>query len=468
LQRLALPGVLAVVVVVAFIMWSAWTHGPALEVPIPQDLDNLEPQLRLYIREKVKWVRQAPSDDHRRATLGMVYSANSIWPEARIAFQNAASLNPKEPLSQLYLAVATQEMGDFGEALKLYRQVTVRFPDFAQGYYRLGDSLLRAGTVDEAENAFRRLIILAPQEWRGFAGLGDVKLRQGDWTEAAKQLERAIQIDPNAKVAHHLLGLAYRGLGRLDEARRELRVGLNAINYPMPDAWSETAAQHMKLLPDQFELADGYSEKGQPNKAVELLEKALLFQPEDLSVMDHLAIAYTQAGQPEKARTLLLHEIQIDKNHVPTYITLSACCRSLDLNDQALTYASRAVELAPNLAQTHLALANVFLALERDAAALSEMESALRCDPQNVQIEMEIADVCWRNLGQPAAALEHYQRVIQLDPGLVEVHVRLAEMQLRLGDVTGAQKAIEDLRKLSPAEPALAVLEDRLRKQVKR
>jgi Tfp pilus assembly protein PilF len=113
-------------------------------------------------------------------------------------------------------------------------------------------------------------------------------------------------------------------------------------------------------------------------------------------------------------------------------------------------------------------LANVFLALERDAAALSAMESALRCDPQNVQIEMEMADVCWRNLDQLVEAREHYQRVIQLDPGFVEAHVRLAEMQIRLGDVTGAQMAIETLRKLSPAEPALAILEDRLRKQVKR
>jgi len=163
--------VLATVVVIALIGFSRRTSGPALEVPIPKDLDSLDAQLRLYIVEKVKWVRQAPRDAGRHATLGMVYAANSIWPEARLAFRNAATLDPKEPLAQLYVAVATQETGDFDGALKLYREVTVRFPDFAPAFYRLGDALLRAGTVDEAENVFRRLLALAPQEGRGFAGL---------------------------------------------------------------------------------------------------------------------------------------------------------------------------------------------------------------------------------------------------------------------------------------------------------
>jgi tetratricopeptide (TPR) repeat protein len=453
---------------VGFMAISSRTQGPTLEVPIPQDLDKLEAQLRLYILEKVKWVRQAPRDARRHATLGMVYAANSIWPEARLAFRNAATLDPKEPLAQLYFAVATQETGDFDEALKLYRQVTVRFLDFAPALYRLGDALLQAGAVDEAENVFRRLIALAPQEWRGFAGLGDVKLRQGNYAEAASHLERAIQIDPNAKVAHHLLGLAYRGLGRLEDAQRELSVGLNASKYPMPDAWSATAPQHMKSLQDQFEMAAEYGEAGQPEKAVAILETALVYHPDNPSVMNNLAIAYNRAGQPQKAHSLLLRVTQIDTNNLPAYIALAASCRELGLNAEALAYAERAIQLAPTIAQPHLARASVLLATGRDAEALAELGTALAYDPQNAQIEVEMGDVCWRNLDQPIEALKHYRQAVQLDPAFVGAHVRLAEVQIRLRDAPGAQKAMEDLRKLAPTEPALAALEDRIRKLVNR
>ncbi|MEO8426358.1 MAG: tetratricopeptide repeat protein [Verrucomicrobiota bacterium] len=467
-QRLAFGIGLITVVMVGFMTISARTRGPALGVPVPQDVDKLEAQLRLYILEQVKWVRQAPRDARRHAILGMVYAANSIWPEARLAFRNAATLDPKEPLAQLYVAVATQEMGDFDESLKLYRQVTVRFPNFAPALYRLGDALLRAGAVDEAENVFRRLIALAPQEWRGFAGLGDVKLRKGNYQDAANDLERAIQIDPNAKVAHHLLGLAYRGLGRLEDAQRELSLGVNATKYPMPDAWSATAQQHMKSLQDQFEMAAEYGEAGQPEKAVALLETALIYHPDNPNVMNNLAIAYNRAGQPQKARSLLLKVIQIDTNNLPAYIALAASCQELDLNAEALAHAERAVRLAPTIAQPHLAKASVLLAMAQDAEALAELRVALSCDPRNAEIEIEMGDVCLRNLDQPGEALKHYQQAIQLEPAFVGGHVRLAEVLIRLRDSPGARKAIEDLRKLAPTEPALVGLEARFRNLVNR
>jgi tetratricopeptide (TPR) repeat protein len=437
---------------------------PLLEVPTPSNLNKLEPQLRDYVEEKVKWVRTAPRDPQRQATLGLVYAANSLWPEARLAFQNAVRLNPKEPLAHLYVAVSTQESGNVDEALSLYRELTIQFPNFAPGFYRLGEALLRAGAVAEAETAFRQLIILAPQEWRGYVGLGDVNIRRNEHAEAIKNLKKALQLDPNTKRAHHLLGLAYRGSGQLEDAQRELSLGLDAVNYPMPDAWSKEAPQHMKLLQDQFQMANEYSELGHPERAIEILVKAFTYHTNNLGVMNHLGIAYNRAGQFEKARALLLRIIQIDDRHLPARIALSYSCTGLGLNEEALKHAERAIELVPDVAQAHLAKANVLLAMERDAEALSALESALRCDPKNAQIRMEIGDVCWRNLDQPNKALEHYREATKLDPTLVPAFAKLAEVSIRLGQTPEARNAIESLRKLAPTEPALAVLERALRK----
>ena len=435
---------------------------PPLEIPVPHDLDKLDPQLRSYIVEKVARVREKPADFQRHATLGMVYAANSLWNEALVAFQNAVQLNPGEPLARLYVGVSEQELGNNNEAMEMFRRITSQFPDFAPGFYRLGDVMLRSGRVDEAEPAFKRLVALVPREWRGYAGLGEIKLRKGEFSEAAKLLEQSVQLDPNAKLAHHLLGLAYRGLGRLEDARLEMSLGVNNKHYPMEDAWGATALQHMKLLPDLFQMAREYEEAGNPAAAVVILERARVYHPNDTGVMTHLAGAYQAAGQPQKARELLIEVIKRDDHNLAAFTTLAFCCVELELNEEALAHADRAVALDAVNTQAHRARANALLAMERDHEALAALETALRCDPRNAGIEIEIGDVYLSNLNRPAEALLRYKHAVQADSTLVAGHVRIAQMHIEQNQFDEARTAISMIRRLSPAHPALALLEEQM------
>ena len=462
-KHLLTLAILAAIVCAVWHVYSKRSEG-SLTIPVPADLDRLDPQLRAYLQEKLDWVREKPLDANRQATLGIVYAANGLWERARDAFRNVEQLDPNQPLASMYVAVATQELGDLAEAVRMYRDLTLRFPDFAPGYYRLGDASLRAGEVARAEAAFGRLIALAPKEWRGYAGLGDVKLRVGQYAEAAQELQKAIQLAPDEKMAHHLLGLACRGLGRKQDAEMELSRGLNAEHYPMPDAWSVTAAQHMNLLPDLFDMAKHYSTTGNPAKAVEILERALKFHPGDKGVMNHLAAAYNQSGQPQKARELLLKAIQNDDRNLPAYIGLSYSCAALGASNDAIAYASRAIELGTNNPQSYMAKANALLAAERDTEALAALESAYRCDPRSADIQMTMGDVCLQNLDRPKEAMNHYQSAVELDPALVSGYVRIAQLNIERGEYNQAHSAIQTIQRIAPGNPALAVLEDRLSK----
>jgi len=51
-----------------------------------------------------------------------------------------------------------------------------------------------------------------------------VLLRKGESQLAVRSLERAISMDPNNNIPHHLLGQAYRDLGRTEDADRELKL----------------------------------------------------------------------------------------------------------------------------------------------------------------------------------------------------------------------------------------------------
>jgi tetratricopeptide (TPR) repeat protein len=455
--------VLLVVVGAAIFAYRHLSKAAPL-VATPSNPVGLDPMLRNYITEKVAWVHEAPRDSNRHGTLGLVYAANGLWLEASLAFQTAVQLDPQQPLALLYLAVCQQELGQPNRALGLLRELTSGFPNFAPGFYRLGDYALRVGAVEEAECAFRRLIELAPREWRGFAGLGEANLRRGDAVGAVRLLEQAVRIEPTAKPAHALLGQAYQRQGRVQEAQRELALGLNSSHYPMPDAWSEKAPEHMRLPFDLIEMAQGYIKTGAPAKAAQLLEKAVPFHRDHPSLLVTLASAYTVAGEPRKALPILGHVLQVDASSVPAYVALSACDLALGHVDQARSNADRAILLDTNRAEPYLAKANALLAQERDAEAVVAMELAHRCDSNNAQILLDLGDIRLRNLDQPDLALADYRLATARDPSLVLAHLRVAELSLKMGDRPSAMASLEAARQLAPTDPTIAAALARLKR----
>lgn len=437
---------------------------PPVPVPTPANPANLDPYLRQYVDERVSWVRDSPRNPDRHATLGLVFAANGLWSEAKLAFENVVQLDPKEPLAVLYLAVCHQELGQPDKAIALLRKVTAQFPDFAPGFYRLGDYALRLGAFEEAERAFGRLAELEPDEWRGFSGLGEVKLRQAAPAEAVPFLERALQIDSRAKPVRALLGQAYQQLGRTEEAQRELALGLNASHYPMPDAWSEHAREHMRLPFDLIEMAQGHLRSGAPAKAVQVLQRAVLFHTNNPGVLVTLALAHTMAGEPEKARPLLDHVLRVDTSSVPAYVALSACDLAAGEADRALSNANRAILIGSSQPEPYLAKANALLNLTRDAEAVTALEMAHRFDSNNAQILLDLGDVRLRNLGQMNEALADYRKAAVSDPLFMPAHLRVAEVSLKLGDRAAAITSLESAQKLAPKDPSIARALDRVKR----
>ena len=76
------------------------------------------------------------------------------------------------------------------------------------------------GSIDEAESCWRRFLELAPDDRAGWLNLGRIEAKRENWAESARQFSRAARLDPDSFDAAYNLGLAYRKLGRVDEARK--------------------------------------------------------------------------------------------------------------------------------------------------------------------------------------------------------------------------------------------------------
>lgn len=447
----AVPARVWFLVVVLFLSnpWLACQPPPIPEIPIPTTLFQLDPQLKAHIEAQLQTVRAKPRDSARHATLGLIYAANDLWVWARPAFSNVVMLAPDEPLAQLYVGVAAQEVGDLEDALATYRGVTERFPQFGPGWFRLGELASKQGLLEEAERAFAKLVVLAPQEWRGPAGLGDVAFRNGKFTNALEHLERALVLEPQAGSVHHVYAQVLQTLGRTNEASWHRSMAQGVAGTPMPDDWSRQAVSHMKALSDQFEIAEDMAASGNPMGGVELLREALRFHPDDAAVLNQLAIACNRAGHPEQALAVLGPLLSKQPDFLAGWITRSFSEAQAERFSDALASANRALALSTNVAQPYLARANALLGMERDQDAVFTFLEAARIDPRNAQILLELVDVLWRNLSRGPEALGYARKAFELNPSLPEVHARLIPLETQFGDPTAAQRSREWLNRLT-------------------
>jgi tetratricopeptide (TPR) repeat protein len=453
-----LLGALAASALVAITLHLA-RRPPLLPVVAPARPESLDPQLRDHLQRLASLVADSPRDPARRATLALAFAANGLWPEARQAFLDVVRIAPDEPLARLHAAVALQEKPDDQAALAEFEDLARDFPNFAPAWYRVGEAALRLGNLTNAESAFLRLSQLAPQEWRGPAGLGEVRLRAGKPGDALPFLERALAIDRSARPAHFLLGQALRAVGCTNEARIALALGAATTRHPMPDAWSERAPEHMKLLPDQLAQADELGRMGRPDLALQLLQGALKFHPDHPGLLNQLAVAFNRAGRPQQGLALLDAVLAKDPKAVAPRITRSHALVLLGRAEDALAESRRAATDSPRTAQAHLAVANALLALDRDADAAQALRLALDADPANADIHVELASVLWRNLSDAPAAAEVLSKALQLNPALPSAHLQLGLLQHHVGDIAAARATLASLEIVAPNSPELRELQ---------
>jgi len=100
-------------------------------------------------------------------------------------------------------------------------------------------ALRLAGRLPEADAVQSRLARLEPYPPFFFYNRGQAAMRSGDLATARTLFQREIEREPDYHEFHYALATADFGLGRLDEARRELAVALeNAVRRTDHDLYA--------------------------------------------------------------------------------------------------------------------------------------------------------------------------------------------------------------------------------------
>lgn len=156
-----------------------------------------------------------------RALFGMGDNAGAIR-----AFQAAKLLQPTNTQALFFLATALERSGDSRAAVATYRELISVKPDLHDGHLGLGVLLLKRGGDEATEGlkALERALQINPNLYEARIALGKALISRGRWNDAVDHLARAAALAPDNPEPHYQLSIAYRRLGRREDAANEAAI----------------------------------------------------------------------------------------------------------------------------------------------------------------------------------------------------------------------------------------------------
>lgn len=273
----------------------------AIVPPIPSNLDRTDAALVELINQTRSRVIQAPGDSAGWLKLGMIYEANQHNTFARVCYEQATVLDPADVRSWFHKAGIRFKMGDTNDAIDAMRSVTQLQPDFAPGHWKLGFWVLNRNEIDDAESLFTRATQVSPGDATGWFGLAIVRMRQHRNDEAAKILEKLIEWTPiNRPHAHQLLGTVYRRLGRIEDAEHALLASEGKF-IPWPDPWSTEMVGYYRGERWKSTTPRQMMAQGRLDEAIALLESLLRDEPDNVILLNNIAMVYRSKGELGKS-----------------------------------------------------------------------------------------------------------------------------------------------------------------------
>ncbi|MDJ0944499.1 MAG: tetratricopeptide repeat protein [Kiloniellales bacterium] len=190
-------------------------------------------------------------------------------------------------------------------------------------------------------------------------------------------------------------------------------------------------------------------QRGDPQKAVKLIKKALRRSPANPSFHTNLGSALQAQGRGQAALESLQKALSADPDHMQAHFNLGNLLSERGELTRALSAYRRAAELSPGFADVHFNLANTLHRLDDLQAAVAAYRRCLELRPGFAPAHFNLGNAL-RDLGELEAARRSYERALQLDPKLAEAEVNLGGVLKRQREFDGAMARFRRALQLQP------------------
>ncbi len=321
------------------------------------------------------------------------------------------------------------------------------YSDEAYYLFMLGRRLEADGDIEGAIKAHTDAARLDPTSAEIPAELAALYARQNRVKEAMDAAEAALKLDAANVEANRVLGIAYADLARLDEVRG--KPDAEALSNGQKAIACLEVARRGSAVPElglDLELGRLYVQTGAPDKAISVLGRLIVDDPDQPEPVTLMVQACQAAGRLDEAATLLEGVVSTQPRF---YATLGEVLERLQRFDRAAAAYSEAVARNPANPELKTRLATVLLSANdpsRTGRALTLLEQVRATSPGDPRVLYLLAQA-QRSVGKLDESEATARELLTIAPGSLTGPYALAlalELKQQYGDVVAALQPVVD------------------------
>jgi tetratricopeptide (TPR) repeat protein len=381
------------------------------------NLKTLEPDVRSHLLSLQRSLAAVAGDPRVTSeklgeaygSLGQVYHAYSLFPQAEECYRNAQQLVSTDFRWTYLLAGILQADGRSEEAAIYYELARKLRPNYYPAAVNLGTIYLRENRLDEARASFNEALTFDVNCAACRYGLGQVALSARDYKLAIEYLEQAMKETPQANRIHYALAMAYRGLGDIEKARMHLEqqgpVGVGVVGVRVNDPLIDGLRQLIRG--DRLHLIEGRKafDAGHYSEAADEFRKAVAANPEGIPARVNLGAALAQMGDVAGAVAQYQQALRIDPKNAAANYNLGFLFAKHDQHEQAIVQFQTVLALNPGDTESRFGLAQELAKSERVEESLAEFSRIVQSEPGNEDAVFELVKLL--------LAKKQYKRAIE-------------------------------------------------------
>ena len=406
--------------------------------------------------------------------LGQAYLRTADFSNAEAALNRALKLQPGSAEALYVLAQVEQAQSKSTDALDLLVRAHKLSPENTDIIFQLARVSMTQNYFEDAIPLLESGIKIAPQRADLHAALGESYFMSGKAEKAIEEFQKLIDLEPVAG-SYAFMGLAYRHLGRFDEARRYFETGLKKdphnisclfnVGYIEERQGNHARAellflQVLRANPEYpealLELANLRAESRKFAEAAELLRKYVKVSREPSSGYYKLAMVERSLHQTEAADRDLKVFQTLSKDsttgaypyqHLFDYLDNRSNLSAHERAKLDLTQLTEEIGKHPDQPQNLYLLAETYLKLgnTEDARKTIAQLDQMSAGDFRTQTGEGVLLARYRLYDD---AIQHFQAALQANPGSDDVKFDLADAFFRKGVYP---QALEAARQVSQA-----------------